>query len=65
MAVATIFTVTTRLLGLDPFTDVFDIFIVYLPTFVLLGIMVFEKLRRSSRHSGYSTTDTLRENTVA
>jgi hypothetical protein len=66
MVIATILTVTTRLLGLDPFTDVFDIFIVYLPTLILVGIMGFEKLRGFSAQSGHTMGDQrLRENTAA
>ncbi len=49
MIVAMLFTVTTRVLGFDPFTQVFDLFIVYLPTAVLVGVFVFQKLRPSGQ----------------
>lgn len=51
MGLATIFTLSTRLLGIDPFTLVFDLFIIYLPTSILLGAIVFRRLRepRTSR----------------
>ncbi len=45
MTFATLFTVTTRLLDVDPFTIVFDIFIVYIPTTVLFGSLLFLRLR--------------------
>ncbi|HEX9196273.1 MAG TPA: hypothetical protein VF906_00625 [Candidatus Bathyarchaeia archaeon] len=47
MAFATLFTVATRLLSMDPFTIVFDIFIVYIPTNVLVGSQIL--LRRRPR----------------
>lgn len=52
MAGATLFTIASRILGFDPFTMVFDVFIVYLPTVVLL-IGVFLQSRRQKKLRQY------------
>jgi hypothetical protein len=57
MVVVTIVTVIIRILGLNPFTDIFDLFIVYLPTSILLGTIVFRRLRGSSDQTGYVIGD--------
>jgi hypothetical protein len=45
MMFVTALTVALKLLGLGPFTDVFDLFIVYLPTAILMGRIVFQRFR--------------------
>ena len=47
MAVVTGLTVASRLLGVDPFTQVFDLFIVYLPSAVLFVGTLMQMLRRT------------------
>jgi hypothetical protein len=46
MVLVTAVTVMARILFMGPFTDLFDLFIVYLPTAVLLGSLV---LKRSNK----------------
>jgi hypothetical protein len=55
MALATLFTATTRIFGTDPFTEVFDVFIVYLPTSVLVAVSALQKLR-SKQQTVFSTS---------
>jgi hypothetical protein len=47
MVLVTATTVALRLLGLGPFTDIFNLFIVYLPTAILIGRIVFQRFRRT------------------
>ncbi|HYY91054.1 MAG TPA: hypothetical protein VE955_03625, partial [Candidatus Dormibacteraeota bacterium] len=42
MEVATAFTVTMRILGVDPFTTLFDVFMVYVPTIVLVNSILYD-----------------------
>ena len=51
MIAASLFAITSRLLNIDPFTEVFDLFIVYLPTSVLVGGVVYIRFRRPSAPS--------------
>jgi hypothetical protein len=46
MVIATVFTVASRILGFDPFTMVFDLFIVYLPAAVLLVGVILQARRQ-------------------
>ena len=48
MVVATVVAITSRLLSIDPFTEVFDLFIVYLPTAVLVGGVLYGRFRSPS-----------------
>ena len=57
MSLVTVGTVILRVLGLDPFTDIFDSFIVYLPTAILVGVILVQKLRGSSSSTGFATVD--------
>jgi hypothetical protein len=47
MEIATAFTVTMRILGMDPFTTLFDVFIIYVPTIVLVNSILFDWAKRS------------------
>ncbi len=65
MALATFLTLASRFLGIDPFTDVFDLFIVYLPAAVLVGTLLFLWLKRRRERTADLTSDRLNpENTV-
>lgn len=46
MVIATAATLTSRLLGIDPFTWIFDVLIVYTPTIVLVGVAVIMMTKR-------------------
>ena len=48
MIVAMLVAITSRLLSVDPFTQVFDLFIVYLPTAVLVGGVLYSRFRGPS-----------------
>jgi hypothetical protein len=47
MEVATAFTVTMRILGVDPFTTLFDVFMVYVPTIVLVNSILYDWVKRA------------------
>ncbi|MBO0888843.1 hypothetical protein J2P12_07065 [Candidatus Bathyarchaeota archaeon] len=47
MEIATVFTVTMRILGMDPFTQLFDVFIVYMPTIVLVNSILLDWAKSS------------------
>ena len=51
MIVVTLTAITSRLLSIDPFTEVFDLFIVYLPTTVLVGGVFYSRFRVPSAPS--------------
>jgi hypothetical protein len=50
MVLVTAVTIIARILFMGPFTDLFDLFIAYLPTAVLLG-SIFRRDRKAARHS--------------
>jgi hypothetical protein len=50
-------TIIIRMLGMDPFTDILDAFIVYLPTAILLGTIFVQKMRGSSANTGTAMAD--------
>ena len=52
MIVATLIAITSRPLGIDPFTEVFDLFIVYLPTAALVGGVLYTRFRGPDALSG-------------
>ena len=45
MIVVTLAALVSRILGSDPFTEIFDLFIVYLPTAVLVGGILYTRSR--------------------
>jgi hypothetical protein len=53
MIFVTVVTFTLWILGFGPFTDIFDGFIVYIPTAILLGTSIYEKLKRPSDQTDY------------
>ena len=57
MAFAASATVASRLLGIDPFTWIFDLLIVYVPTLVLIGVALLMMTKRWIRLSAGSTLD--------
>jgi hypothetical protein len=57
MVLVTVVTFALWILGFGPFTDIFDGFIVYLPTAILVGALIFERLRGSSTQAGYVMGD--------
>lgn len=59
MVIVTAVTLAFRLLGLGPFTDVFDLFIVYLPTAILVGRVVYRRSEGSSARAEYVMSDQL------
>jgi hypothetical protein len=46
MLLFSLLALTTMLLGLNPFSIVFNVALVYVPTLVLLGSTVFERNKR-------------------
>jgi hypothetical protein len=66
MSLVTVGTIILRILALDPFTDIFDSFIVYMPTAILLGTIFVQKMRGSSANTGYAMADrSMAENKAA
>ena len=70
MVVATSATASSRLLGTDPFTWIFDALIVYVPTAVLVGVILLTILvpiiKRFIRRTAGSKPDLLKvEHTAA
>ena len=43
-----LFALTMTLLGMNPFTLLFNVALVYLPTVILLGSILFARTKRSS-----------------
>jgi hypothetical protein len=64
MSLVTVGTIILRILGLDPFTDIFDAFIVYLPTAILVGGVLVQRMKGSSENAGYAMTGASSENKV-
>ena len=48
MLLVSLFALTMTLLGMNPFTLLFNIALVYLPAVILLGSALFERTKRSS-----------------
>ena len=48
MLLFSLFAVTMTLLGMNPFTLLFNVALVYLPTVILLGSILFARTKRSS-----------------
>jgi hypothetical protein len=48
MLLFSLLALTTMLLGLNPFSILFNVALVYVPTLVLLGSTVFERSKRPS-----------------
>jgi len=48
MFLVSLFALTMTLLGMNPFTLLFNIALVYLPAVILLGSALFERTKRSS-----------------
>ena len=66
MVLAASATLASRLVGLDPFTWIFDLLIVYIPTMVLVGVALLMMTKRWIRLTAVSTPDeTKAEHTVA
>jgi hypothetical protein len=57
MILVTLVTVAVRVLGVDPFTDIFDFFIVYLPTAILLGRILSLRIKGPLEERGPSMRD--------
>ena len=47
MLLLSLFALTMTLLAMNPFTLLFNVALVYLPTVILLGSAIFERTRRS------------------
>jgi hypothetical protein len=48
MLVFSLFALTMTILGMNPFTLLFNLALVYLPTIILLGTAVFKRTEQSS-----------------
>jgi hypothetical protein len=48
MLLSSLFAFSTTILGMNPFSLLFNVAIVYLPSVILLGSAVFERARRTS-----------------
>jgi hypothetical protein len=48
MLLFSLFALTMTLLGINPFTLLFNVALVYLPTAILLGSTLFKRTKRSS-----------------
>ncbi len=48
MLLFSLFALTMTLLGMNPFTLLFNVALVYLPTVILLGSILFGRTKRSS-----------------
>jgi len=48
MLLFSLFALTMTLLGMNPFTLLFNVALVYLPTVILLGSILFARTKRSS-----------------
>jgi TRAP-type C4-dicarboxylate transport system permease small subunit len=57
MVLAASATLASRLLGTDPFTWIFDVLIVYIPTIVLVGVALLMMTKRWIRVTAKSTLD--------
>ena len=57
MVLATFATLASRLLNIDPFTWIFDLLIVYIPTIVLVGVALLMVTKRWIRLTAVSTLD--------
>jgi len=57
MLLATAVTLTSRLLGIDPFTWIFDLLIVYIPTIVLVGVALLMLTKRWIRLTAKATIE--------
>lgn len=57
MVVAASATLASRLLGTDPFTWIFDVLIVYVPTLVLVGVALLMMTKRWITLTAQSTVD--------
>ena len=66
MVLAATVTLTSRILGTDPFTWIFDLLIVYTPTIVLVGVALLMPTKRWIRRTAKSTVEEPKaERTVA
>lgn len=57
MVIAAGVTLASRLLGVDPFTWIFDLLIVYIPTIVLVGVALLMMTKRWIRLTAKATLD--------
>ena len=57
MVVAATATLASRILGIDPFTWIFDVLIVYVPTLVLVGVALLMMTKRWIELTAQSTID--------
>jgi hypothetical protein len=62
MSIVTVGTIILRILGLNPFTDIFDAFIVYLPTAILVGGVLVQRMKGPSEITGYTIAGSSSEN---